>query len=193
MLQLKLPDGSIREAPAGTTAKQIAEGIGRRLAQAAIAVKLDGEIVNLNRELPPDGEHTFQILTDKDPDALGVLRHSSAHVMARAVMRLFPGVQLAFGPTVENGFYYDIDSPTPIREEDFPKIEAEMKKIVDKGEPFERFEKSTAEGRGLCEDLKQKLKVEHIDDDLKKYPTLSFYRKDEFIDLCRGQIGRAHV
>src|ERR1043165_1040133 len=186
MLKLKLPDGSIKEAAAGATARQIAEGIGKRLAQAAIAAKVDGEIVDLNRELPNDGEHAFQILTEKDPDALDVLRHSSAHVMARAVMRLFPGVQLAFGPTVENGFYYDIDSPTPIREDDFPKIEAEMKKIVDKAEPFERFEMSTAEGRGLCADLKQKLKVEHIDDDLKKYPKLSFYRQGEFIDLCRG-------
>src|SRR5205085_12240666 len=152
---------------------------------AAIAARLDGAIVDLDRELP-DGPHDFQILTDRDPAALEVLRHSCAHVMARAVMRLFPGVQLAFGPTVENGFYYDIDSPTPIREEDFPKIEAEMKKIVEKAEPFERFEKPTAEGRGLCEDLKQKLKVEHIDDDLKQYPSLSFYRQGEFIDLCRG-------
>ncbi len=186
MLQLKLPDGSTKDAPAGATPRQIAEGIGKRLAQAAIAAKLDGEIVDLGRELPADGEHSFQILTDKDPEALDVLRHSSAHVMARAVMRIFPDVQLAFGPTIENGFYYDIDSPTPIREEDFPKIEAEMKKIVEKAEPFERFERPTAEGRGLCEDLKQKLKVEHIDDELKKYPTLSFYRQGEFIDLCRG-------
>jgi threonyl-tRNA synthetase len=186
MATLRLPDGSAKEAAPGATARQIAEGIGKRLAQAAIAAKVDGEIVDLNRELPADGEHTFQILTEKDPDALDLLRHSCAHVMARAVMRLFPNVQLAFGPTVENGFYYDIDSPTPIREEDFPKIEAEMKKIVEKAEPFERFERPTAEGRGLCEDLKQKLKVEHIDDDLKKYPSLSFYRQGEFIDLCRG-------
>src|SRR5438309_1079515 len=154
MPQLKLPDGSVKEAPAGATAKQVAEGIGKRLAQAAIAAKLDGEIVDLNRELP-EGEHTFQILTDKDPDALDVLRHSSAHVMARAVMRLFPGVQLAFGPTVENGFYYDIDSTPPIKEEDFPRIEEEMRKIVALAEPFERFERPTAEARTLCEGLAQ--------------------------------------
>ncbi|MSQ93339.1 MAG: threonine--tRNA ligase [Gemmataceae bacterium] len=186
MATFRLPDGSVKEAPAGATSYQIAETIGKRLAQAAIAAKVDGEIVDLNRELPADGEHTFQILTDRDPEALDVLRHSSAHVMARAVMRLFPDVQLAFGPTVENGFYYDIDSPTPIREEDFPKIEAEMKKIVDKAEPFERFERPTAEARGLCADLKQKLKVEHIDEELKQHPSLSFYRQGEFIDLCRG-------
>jgi len=116
---LRLPDGTAKEYAPGTASRQVAEGIGKRLAQAAIAAKLDGEIVDLDRELPADGEHKFQILTEKDPDALDVLRHSSAHVMARAVMRLYPGVQLAFGPTVENGFYYDIDSPTPIREEDF--------------------------------------------------------------------------
>jgi len=186
MVALKLPDGTVKEAAAGTTARQIAEGIGKRLAQAAIAAKVDGEIVDLNRELPTDGEHAFQILTEKDPDALDVLRHSCAHVMARAVMRLFPGVQLAFGPAGDFGFYYDIEAPNPIREEDFPSIEAEMKKIVELAEPFERFEKATAEGRGLCEDLKQTLKVEHIDEDLKKYPSLSFYRQGEFIDLCRG-------
>lgn len=187
MPNLKLPDGSIKQAPAGATARQIAEGIGKRLAQAAIAAKVDAEIVDLDRELPADdSEHPFQILTDRDPEALGVLRHSSAHVMARAVMRLFPGVQLAFGPTIENGFYYDIEVEPPIKEEDFPRIEEEMRRIVAQAEPFERFERPTIEARNLCADLGQTLKVEHIDDDLKQYPSLSFYRQGEFIDLCRG-------
>jgi threonyl-tRNA synthetase len=185
MPTLRLPDGSTKDVPHAATARQVAEGIGKRLAQAAIAARLDDAIVDLDRELP-DGEHAFQLLTDKDPAALEVLRHSCAHVMARAVMRLFPGVQLAFGPTVENGFYYDIDSPTPIREDDFPRIEAEMRKIVEKSEPFERFERPVGEARALCADLGQVLKVEHIDDDLKQYPVLSFYRQGEFIDLCRG-------
>src|SRR5262249_14288996 len=131
-------------------------------------------------------EMAFQILTDKAPDALAVLRHSCAHVMARAVIRLFPGTQLAFGPTIEHGFYYDIDSPTPIREDDFPRIEEEMRKIVKAAEPFDRFERSTAEARGLMEDLKQTLKVEHIDDLKREHGTLSFYRQGEFLDLCRG-------
>jgi threonyl-tRNA synthetase len=185
MPTLRLPDGTTKEAPHGATARQVAEGIGKRLAQAAVAARLDGEIVDLDRELP-DGEHAFQVITDKDPAALEVLRHSTAHVMARAVMRLFPGTQLAFGPPLENGFYYDIDSPSPIREEDFPRIEAEMKKIVEQAEPFERFERPVGEARALCADLGQVLKVEHIDDDLKQYPVLSFYRQGEFIDLCRG-------
>src|SRR5258706_11203196 len=131
MLQLRLPDGSIKEVPEGTRPREVAEKIGKRLAQAAVAAKVNGTIVDLDRELPAGtGQISFQILTDRDREALDVLRHSCAHVMARAVMRLFPGVQLAFGPTIENGFYYDIDSPTPIREEDFPRIEGEMKKIV---------------------------------------------------------------
>ena len=149
MLTLKLPDGSRREVPAGARPRDVAESIGKRLAQAAVAAKVDGAIVDLDRELPADGEHRLPVLTDKDPEALEVLRHSSAHIMARAVMRLFPGVQLAFGPPLENGFYYDIDSPTPIREEDFPRIEEEMRKIVEEAEPFERFERPTAEARGL--------------------------------------------
>jgi threonyl-tRNA synthetase len=191
-IALKLPDGSVRQVPAGTRPREVAESIGKRLAAAAVAAKVNGTIVDLERELTPFAdaggppEITFQLLTDRDPEALDVLRHSCAHVMARAVMRLFPGTQLAFGPTIENGFYYDIDSPTPIREEDFPRIEEEMKKIVKEAEPFERFERPTPEGRQLVADLKQGYKVEHIDDELKKYPTVSFYRQGEFIDLCRG-------
>ncbi len=186
MLTLRLPDGSAREVNGRTRPREVAESIGRRLAKDAIAARVDGVIVDLERELPESGEVSFQVLTEKDPDALEVLRHSCAHVMARAVMRLFPGTQLAFGPALENGFYYDIDSPTPIREEDFPRIEEEMRKIVAAGEPFERFECPTAEARGLVADLKQHFKVEHIDGDLKQYPSLSFYRQGEFIDLCRG-------
>jgi threonyl-tRNA synthetase len=187
MVSLKLPDGSVREVQAGTRGRDVAESIGKRLAQAAIAVKVDDTVLDLERELPSDkSEVGFRILTEKDAEALDVLRHSSAHVMARAVMRLFPGTQLAFGPATETGFYYDIDSPTPIREEDFPRIEAEMKKIIEKAEAFERFEKPTAEGKALCADMAQAYKVEHITGELSKFPTLSFYRQGEFIDLCRG-------
>jgi threonyl-tRNA synthetase len=187
MPTLKLPDGSSRPVPAGTRPRDVAESIGKRLAQAAIAAKVNGEVVDLDRELPDgNAEVSFQVLTERDAEALDVLRHSCAHIMARAVMRLFPGTQLAFGPVRGNVFYYDVDSPTPITEADFPRIEAEMKKIVAAAEPFERFERPTPEGRALVEDLKQGYKVEHIDDELKKYPTVSFYRQGEFIDLCRG-------
>jgi threonyl-tRNA synthetase len=187
MLTVRLPDGSIKSYPEQTRPRQIAESIGKRLAQAAIAAKVNGTVVDLDRELSAGaGEIALQIFTEKDREALDVLRHSCAHVMARAVMRLFPGVQLAFGPTIEHGFYYDIQSPTPIREEDFPRIEAEMRAIVAKAEPFERFEKPFAEAKGLCADLQQGYKVEHLDDLLKDEESLSFYRQGEFIDLCRG-------
>src|SRR5579871_1849130 len=187
MLTLKLPDGSVRQVPEGTRPRDVAASIGKRLAQAAVAAKVNDKVVDLDGELRDgNGELSFQILTDRDKEALAVLRHSSAHIMARAVLRLFPDAQLAFGPALENGFYYDIDSPTPIREEDFPRIEEEMRKIVKDAEPFERFERSTSEALELVRDLGQGYKVEHIDGDLKKYPTLSFYRQGEFIDLCRG-------
>ncbi len=187
MLTLRLPDQTTKQVPEGTTPRTVAEGIGKRLAQAAVAAKVDGVVVDLDRELPATGNDiTFQVLTDKDREALDVLRHSCAHVMARAVMRLFPGVKLAFGPTTDNGFYYDVDVDPPLREEDFPKIEAEMKKIVALAEPFERFERPTAVAKQLVADLNQGYKVEHIDEELNKFPSLSFYRQGEFVDLCRG-------
>ncbi|MFO0876770.1 MAG: threonine--tRNA ligase [Gemmataceae bacterium] len=187
MLKLKLPDGSAREVSPGSRPRDVAESIGKRLAQAAVAAKVDGTIVDLDREFPvTEGEVAFQILTDRDREALDVLRHSCAHIMARAVMRLYPDVKLAFGPTIENGFYYDIDCTPPIREEDFPRIEDEMRKIVAKGEPFERFERPTSDALALVDDLGQNYKVEHIRDELKDQPTLSFYRQGEFLDLCRG-------
>src|SRR6516164_4595074 len=112
MVTLKLPDGFAKQVPPGTRPRDVAESIGKRLAQAAIAAKVNGTVIDLDREIAPsDGsaEVPFQVLTEKDKEALDVLRHSCAHVMARAVLRLFPGVQLAFGPATENGFYYDID------------------------------------------------------------------------------------
>jgi threonyl-tRNA synthetase len=185
MLTIRFPDGSAQQVPEGTRPCDVAERIGKRLAQAAIAARVNDAVVDLDGELPA-GESTVQILTDRDPAALEVLRHSTAHIMARAVLRLFPGAQLAFGPPLENGFYYDIDSPTPIREDDLPRIEKEMRQIIDQAEPFQRFERPTAEARALVEDLGQHYKVEHIDEDLAQFPTLSFYRQGEFIDLCRG-------
>ena len=115
------------------------------------------------------------------------MRHSCAHVMARAVMRLFGGVQLAFGPTIDNGFYYDFDLEHKLTEDDFPVIEAEMRKLVKMDEAFERIDVPRAEAIKICEDLKQTLKVEHINEGLADQETLSFYRQGEFIDLCRGR------
>jgi threonyl-tRNA synthetase len=187
MVQVRLPDGAVKELPDKSRPRDVAMSISKRLAEAAIAAKVDDRVVDLDRELEPGPEpHRLQLLTEKDPEALDVLRHSCAHVMARAVMRLFPNVKLAFGPTIENGFYYDIDSETPIREEDFPRIEEEMAKIVAAKEPFERFSLPRDQAEQLCAEMHQDLKVEHINDTLKNETTLSFYRQGEFVDLCRG-------
>ena len=186
MVQVQLPDGSIQEYPEGTTSYDVAAKIGPRLAQACVAASVDGQVVDLRRPLPTGKTVKLKLMTDRDPEALGVMRHSAAHVMARAVMRLFPDVGLAFGPTLANGFYYDFDMPDHIREEDFPRIEKEMAAIVADAEPFERFELPREEALGFCGDLKQNLKVEHLKTGLADHATLSFYRQGEFVDLCRG-------
>ncbi len=190
MVQIKLPDGTLKEYAEGVRPREIAEGIGKRLAEAAIAAVADGTIVDLDRPLENGVGKPIELklLTSRDREALDVLRHSTAHIMARAIMRVFPGVRLAFGPTTMNGFYYDIDLPDSrnLSESDFPAIEAEMAKIVKDSEPFERFSLPVAEARQFVEDLGQSLKVEHIDDELYKYGVLSFYRQGEFVDLCRG-------
>ncbi|RUL88805.1 threonine--tRNA ligase [Tautonia sociabilis] len=190
MVQIQLPDGSVKEFPEGVRPRDVAASIGKRLAEAAVAAEAKGTVVDLDRPLEAEdgGPIPFRVLTPKDPEALDVLRHSTAHVMARAVLRLFPGARLAFGPTTATGFYYDIDLPgsRTISEDDFPAIEAEMRQIVALAEPFERFTLPVPDARQFCEDLGQDLKVEHIDQELHKYGILSFYRQGEFVDLCRG-------
>ncbi|WP_165243802.1 threonine--tRNA ligase [Paludisphaera soli] len=191
MLQIKLPDGSVKEYPEGTSPREVAAGIGKRLAEASVAAVVDGTIVDLDRPLE-NGDPTreaieLRLLTSRDREALDVLRHSTAHIMARAVMRLFPGVRLAFGPTTTNGFYYDMEvDGRSISEDDFPAIEAEMAKITKDAEPFERFSLPADKAREFVADLGQTLKVEHIDEELAKFGVLSFYRQGEFVDLCRG-------
>jgi threonyl-tRNA synthetase len=187
MPQVQLPDGSVKDFASGITPLEIAEGIGARLAKACIAAMVDGAIVDLRRPLPDSATPlAFRLLTEKDAESLGVLRHSCAHVMARAVMRVFPNVGLAFGPTTGSGFYYDFDMPDRIREEDFPRIEAEMQKIVADAETFDRFELPRDEAAKFVGDLHQELKSNHIATGLAEHATLSFYRQGEFVDLCRG-------
>jgi threonyl-tRNA synthetase len=189
MVQIKLPDGSIKDYPEGVSPREVAAGIGKRLADAAVAAVARGQVVDLDLPLENgDGAPIeMRILTPKDREALDVLRHSTAHIMARAIMRTFPGVRLAFGPTTTTGFYYDIEIPgRSLSEDDFPAIEAEMARILKDAEPFERFTLPVAEARQFVADLGQTLKVEHIDEELHKYGILSFYRQGEFVDLCRG-------
>ena len=186
MLKVILPDQSVREYSQRIRPIDIAAEIGPRLAKATLAAQVDGRVVGADSPLQEGGEYHLRLLTAKDPEALGVMRHSCAHIMARAVMRLFDGVQLAFGPTVENGFYYDFQLEHAISEEDFPRIEAEMAKIVKLDESFDRVEEPRDRAIQLFQDLKQPLKVEHIREGLGDQEAVSFYRQGEFIDLCRG-------
>ncbi len=190
MIKITLPDGTTQEHSDQTTSLDIARGISERLANDVVAAEVNGKIVDAARpinDLVEDPEQiSFRLLTTRDPEALGVLRHSCAHIMARAVMRLFPGTGLAFGPTTGHGYYYDFDLEQRISEEDFPRIEAEMQQIIKEGEPFERFELSREEAVQLCEDMNQELKVEHVKTGLADHGSLSFYRQGEFVDLCRG-------
>jgi threonyl-tRNA synthetase len=164
----------------------IAADIGPRLAKATVAAQVDGQVIGADAFLPEEGQVALRLLTTKDPEALDILRHSCAHLMARAVLRLFEGVQLAFGPTVANGFYYDFQMEHSLSEEDFPRIEEEMARIVREDEPFERVEMDRREAIQFCRDLGQLLKVEHLETGLADEGAVSFYRQGEFIDLCRG-------
>ena len=186
MLKVNLPDGSEKQFESQATPADVAADIGPGLVKAAVAAEVDGQVVGLDYRLPEEGAVALRILTKKDAEALGVMRHSCAHVMARAVMRLFDGVQLAFGPTIDGGFYYDFDLEHPLTEDDFADIEKEMAKIIKLNEPFERLEEPRDDAMKICRDLGQQYKIEHIEGGLSDDPTLSFYRQGEFLDLCRG-------
>ena len=185
-LKVRVSDGQVLEFSGPVQVKQVAEALGTDQARSAWVAELDGQLVGLDTWLPESGEVRVRLIGPPDPEALEVMRHSCAHVMARAVMRLFEGVQLGFGPTVENGFYYDFGLPRPISEEDLPRIEAEMARIIQDDEPFERFEEPHDRAIALCRELGQELKVEHLQEGLAGEEKVSFYRQGEFIDLCRG-------
>jgi len=187
MLTVVLPDGTRCEYESTTTPYDVAAGIGPGLAKAAIVAEVDGDLTDLHSALPLEGEVDLRLFTSRDAEALAVMRHSAAHVMAQAVMRLFEGVSLAFGPTTGTGFYYDFCLDQPISEDDFPRIEAEMRKIVAADEKYERLEMPRSDALGLCEEMGQAFKVEHIQTGLAEEASLSFYRQGEFIDLCRGK------
>ena len=133
-IRVTLPDGSEKRLPAGATGADLAKAIGPGLAKAALAVRADGQVRDLARPLP-DGAKVA-ILTDKDPQALDVLRHSSAHVLATAVRQLFPRAKIGFGPPIEDGFYYDFEVPAPFTPEDLAQIEAKMREVTAADYPF---------------------------------------------------------
>src|SRR3954447_13529264 len=174
MANITLPDGSVKELQDGTSVLGIASSIGKRLAQAAVAGKVDGKVVDLATKL--SGDHTVSILTDRDPEALLVLRHSTAHVMAEAIQRLYPGALLAYGPALDTGFYYDIALDTPISTNDFPRIEAEMQKIVAENRPFTRVDFSPDLGFSRLKAQGNKYKQDNAERAMKEgAKTLSWY------------------
>ena len=180
-IRVTLPDGSEKRLPQGSTAADLAKAIGPGLARAALAVRVNGSVWDLTRPLP-DGA-TVAILTDKDPQALDVLRHSTAHVLATAVRQLFPQAQIGFGPPIEDGFYYDFEVERPFAPEDLEAIEKKMAEVVKADYPFVREQVSRAEAKTRFKD--DPLKLERIDD-LGPDEVISVYTDGPFVDLCRG-------
>ena len=176
-----LPDNSTRELEEGATVANLAAAIGAGLAKAAVAGKIDGELVGLDAPLA-DGAQV-EVVTKTSPEALDILRHSTAHIMAEAVQTLFPGAQIAFGPQTEDGFFYDFGLAENISSDDFESIEAKMKEIIKKDEPFIREVVTRDEAKEIFKD--QKFKIEHIDD-LTEDAEISIYRHGDFVDLCTG-------
>ncbi len=182
MIVLTLPDGSTREVAAGTLGRDVVATIGARLLQASIAVAVDGEVVDLMTPLRASG--AFVVITDKDPRALAVLRHSGAHVLATAVRRLRPDAKIGFGPAIDDGFYYDFEVEKPFTPDDLAAFEAEMRKVIAEKYPFVREEVSLAEARVRFVD--DPLKLERLDDFEGSDEIISTYTDGPFIDLCRG-------
>ncbi|MXX73451.1 MAG: threonine--tRNA ligase [Gemmatimonadetes bacterium] len=178
---IRLPDGRTLTLPAGSSAADVATAIGPGLARAALAAVVDGEIVDLNRPLA-DGA-SVRLLTDRDPEALGVLRHSAAHVLATAVRELVPGAGIGFGPAIDDGFYYDFDVPEPFTPDQIEAIEARMEAVVEADHPFERRIVSREEARELFSD--DHLKLERLDE-FDDGEVITVYRDGPFLDLCRG-------
>jgi threonyl-tRNA synthetase len=187
-----LPDGKPLELPAGATGGDAAAAIGPGLAKAALAIKVDGELRDLSAPLPAGGGEVA-ILTDRDPEALELIRHDAAHVMAEAVVDLYPGTKVTIGPPIEQGFYYDFEFPpgTKITEEDLPKIEAAMLEHIGADEEFSRRDVPAAEAIELFRGQDQGFKVELIEDLVRDegVETVSLYRNGPFEDLCRGPHG----
>ena len=190
VINITLPDGSVVRHPQGITGRKIAESISEGLARKALAVKVDGAILDLGRPIDHDAEVKIITESDDDPDALYVLRHSCAHVMAEAVQRLYPGTRLVYGPPLledaKYGFYYDIDCPESITLDDLPRIEAEMKKIIQEKRPFVRREMGRDEAMNLLEG--DPYKTDNVRN--AEGSVISFYTQGEvgkdFEDLCMG-------
>ena len=182
-VKLTLPDGSVRDYTAPVTGAAVAADIGPGLAKAALAARIDGEMLDLNREIP--GDCNFSIVTAKDEDALELLRHDAAHVLAQAVQELFPGTQVTIGPAIENGFYYDFARDEPFSTDDFEAIEKRMAEIVDQDLPIERQVWDRAEAIAHFKSIGEIYKAEIIRD-LPEAEEITIYQQGDWKDLCRG-------
>lgn len=183
MIAITLPDGSRREFEQPVSVAEVAASIGAGLAKAALAGKVDGKLVDTSYRIANDA--SLEIVTDKHPDALDVLRHSTAHLLAQAVQRLYPGAQVTIGPVIDNGFYYDFAYERPFTPEDLPAIEAEMQKIVKESLPVARSVKSRDDAVAFFRGLGEAYKAEIIES-IPANEDLSLYSQGEFTDLCRG-------
>src|SRR3954463_16404692 len=180
-LTLVLPDGATRTVAPGTLPADVVRSIGERLLQAAVAVSVDGEIQDLMTPLRKGG--AFRVLTERDAEALAVLRHSAAHVLATAVRRLRPEAKIGFGPAIEDGFYYDFEVDKPFTPEDLAAFEAEMEKVAAEKYPFVRAELPRAAAEKVFVD--DPLKLERLSE-LGEDEVISTYTDGPFVDLCRG-------
>jgi threonyl-tRNA synthetase len=182
-MKITFPDGAVKEFERGTTTEDIAASISPGLKKKAIAGKLNGELIDLRSPIEIDGEISI-IMQDSD-EALEIMRHSTAHLMAQAIKRLYGNVKLGIGPVIENGFYYDIDMEESLTPEDLQKNEKEMKKIISENLDVVRVEVSREEALRRYEELNDELKLELIRE-LPEGETISIYEQGEFFDLCRG-------
>ncbi|MDN3956830.1 threonine--tRNA ligase [Sporolactobacillus laevolacticus] len=182
-VSLTFPDGSVREFPKGVTSEQVAESISSSLKKKSVAGKVNGDLYDLTRPIEEDS--AIEIVTQDSEDGLEIMRHSSAHLLAQALRRIYPDVKLGIGPVIKNGFYYDVDMEHSLSKEDFPKIEKEMKKIISENLPIVRKEVSRAEALDLFTKLNDHLKLELIRD-LPEDATITIYSQGEYVDLCRG-------
>lgn len=182
-IQITLPDGAVRDYSAGVTGMEIAESISKSLAKAVIAVKIDGELSDLS--LPITSDASIALVKREDNEALEMIRHDAAHVMAEAVQTLFPGTQVTIGPSIENGFYYDFARNEPFSSEDFGKIEKEMRKIVERNSAFVREVWDRKEAIAYFKDKGEMYKAELIED-LPETEDIKIYKQGDWLDLCRG-------
>ncbi|WJY27993.1 threonine--tRNA ligase [Sporosarcina trichiuri] len=182
-VQLKFPDGAVKEFPAGTTTEDVAASISPGLRKNALAGKLGEQLIDLKTPIEHDGD--IAIITSQSPEALEILRHSTAHLLAQAVKRKFPDAKLGVGPAIENGFYYDIDSPTPITADDLPELEKEMKRIIGENLPVVRHTVTRAEAQKRFEEINDEYKQELLEA-IPENEEVTIYEQGEFFDLCRG-------